>query len=212
MIIWILGSMASGKTTLNKRLFKSLQFTNTIMSSSLMQGNVDEDNYIYTKSKSDGSIVSSIGILKEGTATCGIDPVMGKLKTTGVELSIKLAFKQSDFVIVEGAQAAITWYDFIQKIDPNFLLVHLNISYDENIKRLKLRQFKKLYSREPVNNEHLLLSISDKNYDSVLGKNKQYNNIWTKISDKVKNKIQVDATLSESEVEHLVLQKIEEML
>lgn len=204
MIIWIMGSMASGKTTLNKALMYTLSQHIEVFDYDIVKGTEDGVNYMYTKYGK----VASIGQMKKGVATCGIDPVMGWLKTEGVELSIRKANEECEFVIVEGAQAAYTWFDFMEKIDPEFLLVHLNISYDENIKRLKLRQFKKKYNKEPKFNAHLSLSISDKNYDSVLGKNKQYMNIWNKVQDRVNNKLQVDALNSPEQIEMEVLNKI----
>lgn len=199
MIVWILGSMASGKTTLNKGLFEILCSSTLPFEERKIEVVAGEEggvNYMYTKSYN----VASIGQLKQGVATCGIDPVMGKLKTEGVELSIRKANQDCEFVIIEGAQAAYTWFDFVEKIDPEFLLIHLNISYDDNIKRLKLRQFIKANNRNPINNEHLELSISNRNYDSVLGKNKQYSNIWDKVQGRVKNMVQIDATLSQRKV------------
>lgn len=204
MIIWIMGSMASGKTTLNKALMYTLSNVSEDTDDELVKGTEDGVNYMYTKL----GRVASIGQMKKGVATCGIDPVMGWLKTEGVELSIRKANEDCEFVIVEGAQAAYTWFDFMEKIDAEFLLVHLNISYDENIKRLKLRQYKKLHNDYPDNNEHLLLSISDKNYDSVLGKNKQYMNIWNKVQDRVRNRLQIDALNSPEQIEMEVLNKI----
>jgi len=199
-----MGSMASGKTTLNKNLISTLSYDGHEHGCDIVKGTENGVNFMYSRI----GRVASIGQMKDGVATCGIDPVMGWLKTEGVELSIRKANEDCEFVIVEGAQAAYTWFDFVEKIDENFLLVHLNISYDENIKRLKLRQYKKLHNMYPDNNEHLLLSISDRNYDSVIGKNKQYMNIWNKVQDRVLNKIQIDALNSPEQIEMEVLNKI----
>lgn len=203
MIIWIIGSMASGKTTLNKGLISCISHCR-IGDGELIQGVEKGVDFMYTKFDD----VASIGVMKDGVATCGIDPVMGKLKTTGVELSIKKAHEKCDFVIVEGAQAAVTWLPFISNVDPNFLFVHLDLRYDDNIQRLKLRQYKKLHGTDPKDNEHLLMSITDKNYDSVIGKNKQYLNLWNKISGDIKNKIQVNALMSPANIMYSVIKEI----
>lgn len=199
MIVWILGSMASGKTTQSRMLLKNLgegeeKVVHTVY---------EDRNIIYTRKGN----VAVIGQMKNGVATGGIDPVMSKLKVEGVVASIKEANKHCSLVVVEGAQAAATWLPAIKELDENFVLVHLELSFENNFRRLKQRQHKKdSKGLEDWRDVELI----DNNFISIIGKSKQYRNLFHKIKGETVNSLQIDATKDEETIHKQILSLIYE--
>ena len=156
-------------------------------------------NYCYTS----GGNIASIGMLDYNKSTCGIDPVMGFLTAEGVYHSVERAFKDHDFVIVEGSQCTGAWVRNFSKMfgTEHYFMFHLNLSYEDNFRRLKLRQFtknKEAFSEEGII-ESIYVPLSDKNYNNVIQKIRQYNTLFEKYGEGLKA-LQVDATLSAEKV------------
>jgi hypothetical protein len=173
-ILWLLGSMASGKTTQHKLLIELLG-NGTL---DVYNGCKETSPYCFSVSGE----VASLGLLKEGVQTCGIDPVYGDLKKDGLRLSIAMAQeKGAELIIMEGAQASMEWYK--QVILPQFAtakvyVVHLSISYDHNLQRLRQRRWLKTHDTLEGFTGSDQMVLEDRTYDNVLGKNKQYRSLF----------------------------------
>lgn len=182
-ILWLIGSMASGKTTQHKLLIELLG-----------DGTLDVNNGCKDPSPFCFSVsgeVGSLGLLKEGVQTCGIDPVYGDLKKEGLRRSIAMAHeKGAELIIMEGAQASMEWYKQVilpQYYDAELYVVHLSISYDHNLQRLRQRRWLKTHDTLDGFTGSDQMVLEDRTYDNVLGKNKQYRSLFkalTKQSEK----------------------------
>ena len=197
MLVWILGSMASGKTTLNWKLIDFFS-EGKGHKMELKQDAHKGVNFCYSKFPN----VISLGHMKRDSATSGIDPVMGDIKVVGVEKSLELALKEDvDCVIMEGAQASSKWFEFVLKNDPKFFLIYLHLDYDDNLNRLKYRQHQKMLKKgELFIQDHRDVKLSNKNYESIIGKNRQYANIFANLGHTTPNALKVDAMQSVEDV------------
>lgn len=176
MIIWIIGGMASGKSTLARSIFFS--FFKDGEEAIQNKGQENGVNYIYNYSPC--KTIAMIGKCS-GAASTGIDSYMTFLRRQGVELSIRKAASECDIVIVEGAQAALTWKETIKSVDENFILFHLKIGFFMNMLRLRKRQATKLAVEEQS------VVLTDKNVGSLLDKNKQYRSLFEKLKGETPN-------------------------
>lgn len=207
-ILWLIGSMASGKTTQHKLLMELLGDGKI----KLHNGCKENPSFCYSISGN----VGSLGMLKEGVQTCGIDPVYGDLKKEGLRLSIAMAYEGgADLIIMEGAQASMEWYKQVilpQYYDAELYVVHLSISYDHNLQRLRQRRWLKSHETLEGFTGSDQMVLEDRTYDNVLGKNKQYRSLFkalTKQSEKAGFKtLEIDALLDR----YQILEQIVEFL
>ena len=181
----MIGSMASGKSTQRRLLCKNLSDDPKVDH----DGDVKGINYSFATFGN----IAALGKVKEnGDGMCdGLDAAFGKIKKEGGELSLRLALRECDVVIIEGSQTSLKWFDFIKPLaaeyKANIYLIHFKLSYDDNLNRLRQRQSKKLDLAAWEDTK-----LSDKNIESIIGKNQQFNNIF----DKLKNQcyaLQIDA-------------------
>lgn len=193
-ILWLLGSMASGKTTQHKLLIELLG-DGTL---EVFNGCKEASPYCFSISGE----VASLGLLKEGVQTCGIDPVYGDLKKEGLRLSIEMAQKRgAELIIMEGAQASMEWYKQVilpQFATANVYVVHLSISYDHNLQRLRQRRWLKTHDTLEGFTGSDQMVLEDRTYDNVLGKNKQYRSLFKamqklSITKPLVNTLEIDA-------------------
>lgn len=173
-ILWLLGSMASGKTTQHKLLVELLGDGQIVT----RNGVKEPAPFCYSMSGS----VGSLGMLKEGVQTCGIDPVYSDLKKDGLRTSIAMAFEDgADLIIMEGAQASMEWYKQVilpQFFDTELYVVHLSISFDHNLQRLRQRRWLKTHETLEGFTGSNQMVLEDRTYENVLGKNKQYRSLF----------------------------------
>lgn len=195
-VIWILGSIASGKTSLNKSLLNSLGDEKPKL--------IERDNCVFTHY----GLISSLGIINESQC-CGLDRVSSRLKNQGIENSLVEALKVSEWVIVESIMSASTWVDFLRNHADKLVMVHLYASFEATVNRLKLRKFEKLkHSDRPdwVRD----IDLSDANYEFIRKTRMQYKSIYDKYNSKADSCIEIDTTsVSTKEISRNVIKLIE---
>lgn len=209
-ILWIIGSMASGKTTQHKLLMKLLGNGKI----TTKNGTKQDPPYCYSISGS----VGSLGLLKEGVQTCGIDPVYGDLKKEGLRTSMAMAFEDgADLIIMEGAQASMEWYKQVilpQYYDAVLYVVHLSISFDHNLQRLRQRRWLKTHDNLDEFTGSNQMFLEDRTYENVLGKNKQYRSLFKALSKESEREplsirvLEIDALEGELEIVEKILEFI----
>ncbi len=173
VIIWILGALSSGKTTQNKKLLETF-------------GDV-EPEYIKdantTYAFTTYGTIASLGEINDSQC-CGLDRVSSKLKNVGVEHSIDRAFMHGcSMVIVESIMSSSKWTEFLGKFNAELLIVHLGISFEENVRRLKWRKYSKInkeVDRDMDTIKYLQEELTDANYEFIRKTRMQYRNIFDK--------------------------------
>lgn len=184
-IIWIIGALSSGKTSLNKGIIEIVGDGRR----EYFSGEENGVNYSFTRFGD----ICSLGDIN-ASQCCGLDRVSSRLKNAGVELSLKKAFEKSDFVIVESIMSASTWFDFLEKNCDNLFLVHIYCSFEENVRRLKKRQFSKENKGEnPTSEQYLKHVLSDANYEFIRKTRLQYKGIYSKFNNKCFS-LEIDTT------------------
>lgn len=209
-IIWIIGSMGSGKTTQNKNLMKILGGG---VEFEVCTGETNGIAFMFSKI----GRIASLGLLKEGVQTCGIDPVYSKLKKEGLLLSLqKCREDKMDYVIIEGAQCSLEWWK--QVIEPfmdirkdSLFVFHLAIGFEDNLRRIRQRRWLKQYP-DLSGFCSDAIQLEDRTYVNVLGKNKQYVSLFSKL-DKIISPLsisltEIDAMLEPEEITSMILNKM----
>lgn len=189
VVIWLMGAMASGKSTLSRLLQQSLSGTEQFEN---LQAEENGKLFAYTKANS----VAVLGKQSKDKMSGGVDFVFNQIKIEGLSYTLEKLSKDSsiEFIIIEGSQASNNWYSIISGFYPMIFGVHLELSYEQNIRRLKNRQFANANGRQPENNEELLVECKDSQYTNVLSKNQQYRNLFEKIKNNKNVKaLQLDA-------------------
>lgn len=211
-ILWLIGSMASGKTTQHKLLMELLGSSELVVNNGCKQ----EQPFCYSVA----GYVASLGLLKEGVQTCGIDPVYGDLKKEGLRRSIAMAFEDgAELIIMEGAQASMEWYKQVilpQYYDTELFVVHLAISFDHNLQRLRQRRWLKNHDSLDGFTGSDQMFLEDRTYENVLGKNKQYRSLF-KALQKIEHSGKADLKLKTLEIDALedkieILERIVEFI
>ena len=189
IIIWILGALSSGKTTQNKLLLENLGNGPRVYHS----GTQGETFFAYTTYGD----ICSLGKIDE-TQCCGLDRVSSRMKNEGLVLSLQLALKKCDIVVVESIMSASTWFDLLKKFDTNLFIFRLDTTFEENARRLRWRQWSKANGMEnepypdfedPDLDPAARLSekmalfthpLTDANYEFIRKTRMQYENIFNK--------------------------------
>jgi hypothetical protein len=195
-VIWLTGSMSSGKSTMRRLLCNEF-------ATKPMKEHIGEENSLNYHFTSFGAI-SCLGKVKqidngEISACDGLDSVFGNVKKDGGIFTIDKALQRSKIVVVEGSQTSPSWATLMQPIlekhEADLYLIHLQLSYWHNFNRLIQRQNEKLKAKgEPLINE-----LTDKNIESLIGKNRQFNSCYEKVKGLCYRK-KINALLSENEV------------
>ena len=200
-VIWLTASMSVGKSTQRRKLCNAL-------ANGKMKVHTGEENgktYYFTQFGG----VSAIGKVKQedngATSACdGLDSVFGKVKKEGGIYSVDKALQVSEVVVLEGSQTSPSWGELLQPIlkkhKAKLYLVHLKLSYWDNFLRLIQRQSEKrgdFHSDDPL--PVIYKGITDKNIESLIGKNRQFNNCFDKCEG-LAERLQVDAYKGEEEI------------
>lgn len=174
-LIWLMGGMASGKSTLRRALCAVLGTSEPEL--------IATDEVEYT----DFGEIVCVGncILNKGCD--GLDKSFSRLKKDGGIKSVEYCLrKQKSVVVLEGSQTSVKWIeplmDICQQTNTDFHVILLDYSYWSNLMRLKQRIEEKGGTEK---------DITDNKIDSVLGKNHQFRGIFAKIPDSV-NKLRID--------------------
>lgn len=171
VIIWILGSLSCGKTVQNKLFQKH-------WGNGEREYKTDGATYAYTTYGD----ICSLGDLNESTCS-GLDRVTTKIKTEGVFDSLDRALEECDIVVVESIMSASTWFEKLQDCDAKLFMVHISISFEENVRRLKKRKAEKDPRSELTEYGYLNIELTDSNYEFIRKTRMQYQNIYDKYKD-----------------------------
>lgn len=162
-LIWIIGATASGKSTLRRHLVDILR-------------------------KKDGEIISipdmeytdygNVGVLgkcKSDGVCDGLDVSFNHMRKEGCMKTVEHCIKNYDYTFIEGTMATGQWIlplcEMCLKYDCKFYLIHLDMRYWENYKRLVKRVLERGGSEE---------DIKDSMLESVRGKSVQMKNLYKK--------------------------------
>lgn len=168
-LIWIMGSMSSGKSTL-RRNFCNIMHDGE---SKVLRGGLNNTPYIVTS-------FGNVGVVGEATETSacdGLDKSFGHLKKDGGLNSVIYSVENFKYTILEGSQTASTWIEELNVIAENygaeFYAVYLNVTLWQNYKRLLNR----IQERGKTETD-----MTDKRLESVRSKNKQFRGVFDKCS------------------------------
>lgn len=192
-LIWIVGGMASGKSTLRDALIEEFKTKTPVL--------VSDEYYEYA----DAGRVASVGNCLKPNACNGLDSSFGRLKKDGAIATARRCVERHDIVLVEGSQTSAQWILPLCEIclDNNceFILVHLDIRLWENFQRLRKRLL------EAGKTE---ADITDDKLKSVAAKNSQARFITEQcLKTEFVKVIQIDTEgLTQEEVLDEVLQEI----
>ena len=162
-LIWIIGATASGKSTLRRSLVDILgKSEGKIISVPDME---------YT----DYGNAAVLGKCKPDGVCDGLDISFNHMRKDGCMRTVEKCIKTHDYTFIEGTMATGQWIlplcEMCLKYDCNFYLIHLDMRYWENYKRL----VKRVLERGGTEDD-----IKDSMLDSVRGKSVQMKNLYKK--------------------------------
>lgn len=166
-LIWIIGATASGKSTLRRSLV----------------------DYVATKKK--GTIVSVpkreytdygnavvLGKCRENGMCDGLDLSFNHMTKEGCMETVGYCLQNYQYTFIEGTMATAQWIlplcEMCMKYGVNFYMIHINMSYWRNYKRLVERVINRGGSEDDVKDSML---------DSVRGKSVQMRNLYNKCAN-----------------------------
>ena len=162
-LIWILGGMASGKSTLRDGLIRELKTSEPKL--------VKEEGVEYV----DCGRLASLGNCLTNGQCNGLDQSFNRLKKEGAIKNVELLVKNYDTIILEGSQTSAQWILPLCEIclnnDCRFILLHLNLRLWANYMRLRDRVLKR------GKDEY---DITDKKLDNIRAKVNQTRSIRKK--------------------------------
>lgn len=156
LLIWIVGGMASGKSTLRDAMINLLKTSDGVLHS--------DDKYEYV----DYGRIAVVGNSLKTNQCNGLDSSFGKLKKDGALMNTEHCIKNYGITLLEGSQTSAQWVfplcEMCINHNAEFVLVHLNLRLWENFKRLRNRI---------VSSGKTESDITDNKIKSVAGKNSQ---------------------------------------
>lgn len=194
-IIWIVGSNATGKTTLSKNLHSLLSGTNvsTPYTTKDAQKKVIASTSIY-------GLTAHVGIIKNDVQCTGTDGLKNKEQ---IEMSLNLALKYGGGVaIVDGIMSTGTWADMFLKATDNIFMIELAFQ-DSNLhlERLAIRRLNKQGIEITESNiEDCLSEFKEKTIDNILRKRINFYNQTQNVKSKIKTLVHIEASLIEEEI------------
>lgn len=162
-LIWIIGATASGKSTLRRSIVDLIaKKDGEIISVPDME---------YT----DYGNVAVLGKCRKDGVCDGLDISFNHMRKEGCMHTVEECIKNHDYTFIEGTMATGQWIlplcEFCFKYDCKFYLIHIDLRYWENYKRL----VKRVIERGGTEKD-----IEDSMLDSVRGKSVQMRNLFNK--------------------------------
>jgi len=171
-MVWIQGSMGSGKTTQVKMLIDALTEGD-------IEPKVITDTKVYYTVYDSG--ICALGKIGKNQCT-GLDSVYSQLGADGVCNTLKHALDddETEIILVDCAFATISWYNkwIAAGLRDKFklLAIHLELDEWENYKRISQRKAKKAGIEEWWD-----IHLPDTVYKNVGSKNRETRNIYHKL-------------------------------
>lgn len=196
LAIWIIGGSGVGKTTLAIEIHKIIsEITDSKLKSKVVGWGEKEKQFLFTHMTKYSAHVGSLG----GTACSGTDTLSTKDR---ISKSFQEAIHHYPIVVLDGIMATATWFDWL-KAEPNvkLFLIHIEISPEENFKRLRNRRAIK----QNIKAENVVLQ--PKTLDNLRGKLKGFANLYRKIAPKSDYHIQIRSDVLSRERTVEIVQK-----
>lgn len=173
LCIWIIGGSGVGKTTLAVNIhnfFKKIYADEC--KTKVFGFGEDNKEFLYTEVS---PFSANLGILSNSQCS-GTDTLSTKER---IKNSFFLAKKNYPVVIIEGIMATGTWIDWIKEHeDVELFTIHITISDEENLKRLKIRRSKK----KQCSPEEII--IEQKTKDNLSGKIRGFASLFGRVKHK----------------------------
>lgn len=168
-LIWLIGGMASGKSTVRRALCKVLAESDPVL--------IEQEGIEYT----DFGNIGCVGKCLKEDGCDGLDSSFGRLKKSGGLATTNVCIDKYELTILEGSQTSSEWikelHDICEKRNCDFYVVLLDCRYWENYLRLK----KRIESRGGTEAD-----ITDSRIGSVTGKINQFRHVFDKASEYAK--------------------------
>jgi adenylate kinase family enzyme len=188
IVIWIIGSNSSGKTTQSRLLHGSLGVSDQIISN-------DGDAYISYY----GETISHVGKVGDNQCT-GTDTLQTK---AAIRASYLLALEHSNVVILDGIMATGQWYEMIREADVKLLTVLLHFNSDQaNFNRVIQRRRNKGRDVD---------DLDDKTKENLRNKIGTFKRLFDKVTDRSDRSIMIDADMDAEEIHGLILNEINQL-
>lgn len=155
-LVWVNGGISSGKSTTVRNLLESLGDKDDIDFVSGKENNVP---FHYTKY---GEGVCCLGLLNESQCS-GWDRVSSDCKVEGLELSIRKAKEECDLIFIESLMSSSAWPDIFFRNISKTILIHLDIDFETNVRRLKGRKAKKANFQ----GDYMHFPLTNANYEFI---------------------------------------------
>ena len=183
-LIWLIGGMASGKSTVRRALCKVLSDAEP----TLVLGNGIE----YT----DFDTVGCVGKCMKEDGCDGLDTSFGRLKKVGGLLTTATCIDRYPITILEGSQTSSEWikelHDMCERRNCDFYIILLDCRYWENYLRLK----KRIEARGGSEKD-----MTDERINSITSKINQFRHIFDKAGEYAKcTRIDTEGLSVEEEV------------
>lgn len=182
LAIWIIGGSGVGKTTLAAEIHKFIAETTGSKYKPQVVGWGDRDKeFAFTQLSKFSANLGTFGFRACG----GTDSLSTKDRISASYLE---AIKHYPIVIIEGIMATSKWYDWIRQAENTKLfLIHLEISPEENFRRLKKRRSDK--TGELTSN----IILRDSTKENLTRKLMNFRNLYRKTSLQADYRIQIHA-------------------
>lgn len=246
IVIWLVGSNATGKTTQAALIHKKLR--SELYLAKFVQGSDEYDvDWIYTqcgeytanlgrfshsallseyemevaeakvekwiKLEKKNSTIISRGALKKAkqhlkylqpTDCCGTDTMSKKAQ-------IMAAFETttsspSRIIVVEGIMATGTWIDFLKTKNTVVFMVHLKISLEDNVMRLRARRAAK------KNITPNLVEFKPKTMQNISGKIRGFESLYKRMEPKTDYNMEIDAMENINVINKKILHKLNKII
>lgn len=166
ILIWLMGGMASGKSTVRRALCKALSDKEPLL--------VLEDGSEYT----DFGNVACVGKCLKEDGCDGLDASFSRLKKDGGLHTVEYCIRCHDVTILEGSQTSGEWTkslsEICKKYDCEFWMVLLDCRYWENYKRL----LKRIEGRGGTDAD-----MTDQRISSITSKIRQFRGVYERASN-----------------------------
>lgn len=194
MVVWLVGSFSSGKTTQSKMFCEKFSDERVFINKDV--GSKKIKATLFGK-------VSNIGLLNDN-ACSGADNIQDKISRA---LSVIYCTKNTNITFVDGALFTNSWWDMFLKNSDIILLVLLeHNSFEKNLEYLK--------NRRGIKEKDYV--FRDRTLKNLKGHNSRAHNIYYKHSEKYlrenDRRIAINASLSKEEIHRKIVKKIYKMI
>lgn len=212
LLIWIMGSNASGKTTQSKLIHETLS---NLTSKKLITEDLEEVQIKATIF--DNS--AHVGHLKDNQCT-GTDTLNSKI---GVDASFCYLYSQDvDYIVVDGILCTAQWLEIFRQFPIKILVILLQFpSLESNLLRIaERRTYKQIEAggndgADIADFEFIVQwhydEFAEKTKKNISGKIRGFKSMYDKVSKDCDYSVEIDATLPLEEIHEKIIQAIAEI-